>query len=111
MRKRAWLERRVYQGSQPQTHGDGDEIWGQTEGSLEYLAKKPGLYDLGISESLTMSEESKNVLNYTKRHKLGGKIKGSLGSQNTHSEVSFNHLLDVNVDLSGMRFRFRWVIK
>lgn len=30
------------------------------------------LYDLGFSESLKMSEESKNVLNYIKHHKLGG---------------------------------------
>lgn len=51
-------------------------------GSLKYLAKKPGLYKPGISESLKMFEESN--YNYIKHSKLGGKIKGFIGSQNTN---------------------------
>lgn len=32
-----------------QVQEDGDEIWGPIKQSLKYLAKKPGLYDPGIS--------------------------------------------------------------
>lgn len=65
-----------------QTQKDGDESWGTITGSLQYLAKKPELYDSGISESLKMSEESN--YNYIKHSNLGGKIKGFIGSQNTN---------------------------
>lgn len=69
------------------TWGDADESWGQIKGSPECLAKKAGLYDVGIEESLKMSEESKNVFNYIKHCKLGDKIKGFTGSQNPHIGV------------------------
>lgn len=39
-----------------------------------------------------MSEESKNVLSYIKHHKLGDKIKGFTGGQDTPMWVWFNHL-------------------
>ena len=82
MRQWAWPGRGISEGSRPQTHGDGDRSWGQIKGSLQHLAKKAGLYDLGISESLKIYEDSKNVLNDIRHHKLGDKIKGFIGSQN-----------------------------